>query len=88
MIMGLSIALFRGITTKDGAVEQSNFHDYQVARISQVPPLNVHLVNSKAAPGGVGEPGLPPIVPSIVNAIYHASGKRIRHLPVSNTLQV
>ncbi len=88
MIMGLSIALKSEITVKDGAVEQGNFHDYVVSRINEVPELNVHMVDSQEAPGGVGEPGLPPIVPSIVNAIFHASGIRIRELPVNKTLTI
>lgn len=88
MIMGHSLALFSAITVKDGEVEQSNFHDYSVSRINQIPPLFVHLVESDEAPGGVGEPGLPAVVPSIVNAIYHASGKRIRDLPVNKVLKV
>ena len=76
------------ITIKDGAIVQNNFYDYPVSRMSQVPDLYVHLVSSSEAPGGVGEPGLPPILPSITNAIYHASGTRIRDLPVKKTLQV
>lgn len=88
MIMGHSMALFSAITVKDGEIEQSNFHDYSVSRINQIPPLHVHLVDSDEAPGGVGEPGLPAIIPSIVNAIYHASGKRIRDLPVNKVLKV
>lgn len=88
MIMGLSMALYSQITIKDGAIEQANFHDYQVARMPEVPPLFVHLITSDHAPGGVGEPGLPAIVPSIVNAIYHASGIRVRDLPVNKVLKV
>lgn len=88
MIMGLSMALKSEITVVDGQIQQSNFHDYPVSRITEVPPLFVHLVESSEAPGGVGEPGLPPVMPSIVNAIYHASGIRIRDLPVSKTLKV
>lgn len=88
MIMALSLALQSEITVKDGIIQQSNFHDYPVSRITQVPPLFVHLIESDAAPGGVGEPGLPPVMPSIVNAIYHASGIRVRDLPVNKTLQI
>ncbi len=88
MIMGLSMAMKSEITVKDGVIEQSNFHDYPVSRITEVPPLFVHLIDSKEAPGGVGEPGLPPVMPSLVNAIYHASGKRIRDLPVNKVLKV
>jgi isoquinoline 1-oxidoreductase beta subunit len=88
MIMGISMALESEITIKDGAIVQNNFYDYPVSRMSQVPDLYVHLVSSNEAPGGVGEPGLPPILPSITNAIFHASGTRVRDLPVKKTLQV
>lgn len=88
MIMGLAVALYGEITVKEGAVEQSNFHDYLVARMPQVPPLYVHLVDSDEVPGGVGEPGMSPVAPSITNAIFHACGKRVRDLPVKNTLEV
>lgn len=88
MIMGLSMTLESEITVKDGAIAQNNFYDYPVSRINKVPPLHVYLIRSNKAPGGVGEPGLPPILPSIANAIYHASGTRIRDLPVKKTLKV
>ncbi|MFT4823312.1 MAG: isoquinoline 1-oxidoreductase beta subunit [Halioglobus sp.] len=88
MIMGVSMALESEITIKDGAIVQNNFYDYPVSRMSQVPDLYVHLVSSNEAPGGVGEPGLPPILPSITNAIFHASGTRIRDLPVKKTMKV
>jgi isoquinoline 1-oxidoreductase beta subunit len=82
------MALESEITMKDGAIVQNNFYDYPVSRMSQVPDLFVHIVASNEAPGGVGEPGLPPILPSITNAIFHASGTRIRDLPVKNTMKV
>lgn len=88
MIMGLSMALESEITMKDGAIAQNNFYDYPVSRMPQVPDLHVHLVKSDQAPGGVGEPGLPPILPSITNAIFHASGTRIRDLPVKKMMKV
>ncbi|MFT6407126.1 MAG: isoquinoline 1-oxidoreductase beta subunit [Arenicella sp.] len=88
MIMGLSMALESEITMKDGAIVQNNFYDYPVSRMHQVPDLYVHLVNSDEAPGGVGEPGLPPILPSITNAIFRASGTRIRDLPVKKTMKI
>ncbi len=88
MIMGLSIAMESEITMKDGAIVQNNFYDYPVSRMHQVPDLHVHLVCSDEAPGGVGEPGLPPILPSITNAIFHASGVRVRDLPVKKALKV
>lgn len=88
MIMGLSMAMESEITVKDGAIVQSNFYDYPVSRMSQVPDLYVHVLESDEAPGGVGEPGLPPILPSITNAIFHASGIRVRDLPIKKTLKV
>lgn len=88
MIMGLALALYSEITVKDGAVEQGNFDTYPVARMHQVPPLHVHLVDSDAPPGGVGEPGFPAIAPSIVNAVFHASGERYRDLPLNRVMTV
>ena len=67
---------------------QGNFDTYPVARINQVPPLHVHLIDSKDPPGGVGEPGFPAIAPSIVNAVFHASGQRYRDLPLKKFLKV
>jgi isoquinoline 1-oxidoreductase beta subunit len=88
MVFALSITLMGGISVKAGAVEQSNFHDSPVTRINQSPPMFVHLVESEHPPGGVGEPGIPPIIPSITNAIFSASGIRIRNLPVNKELSV
>lgn len=80
---GLSAALKGAITLKDGRVEQSNFHDYPLLRIDEMPHVEVHIVPSSEAPSGVGEPGVPPIAPAVCNAIYMATGKRIRSLPIS-----
>ncbi|GLS82702.1 xanthine dehydrogenase family protein molybdopterin-binding subunit [Paraferrimonas haliotis] len=88
MVFGLSITLMGEIDVKDGAVVQSNFHNGPVTRMHQVPKMFVHILESDHAPGGVGEPGVPPIIPSITNAIYHASGVRIRDLPVNKHLKV
>lgn len=88
MIFGLSIALMGEITIKDGAVEQSNYNDYQVLRMSQSPMIKTYIVESDAIPGGVGEPGTPPVAPSLANAIFHASGKRIRDLPINKHFSV
>ena len=79
---GLSAALYGEITFKEGKVEQSNFHDYPVLRIDEMPKVEVHIVPSTEAPGGVGEPGLPPLAPAVVNAVYAATGKRLRKLPL------
>jgi isoquinoline 1-oxidoreductase subunit beta len=82
IVFGLSAALYGEITFKDGKVDQSNFHDYEVLRMSEMPVVEVHIVPSTEAPGGVGEPGLPPAAPALVNAIYAATGKRLRKLPL------
>lgn len=81
IIFGLSAALKNEITIKNGAVEQTNFDGYDPIRINEAPPIEVHLVSSKEDPGGMGEPGLPPIAPAVANAIYAASGQRLRRLP-------
>jgi isoquinoline 1-oxidoreductase beta subunit len=81
-IMGIGNTLYSAITVKKGRIEQSNFTDYLVPRIDIAPETHVHIVASDAPPGGVGEPGVPPIAPAICNAIHAAVGKRIRALPV------
>ncbi|MGH8653583.1 MAG: molybdopterin cofactor-binding domain-containing protein [Gammaproteobacteria bacterium] len=83
IIFGLSAALFGEITIKDGRVEQNNFHDYRVLRIDEAPAIEVYLVNSTEAPGGIGEPGTVGAAPALTNAIFAATGKRIRKLPVN-----
>lgn len=85
---GLSAALYGAITLKDGAVEQSNFHDYQVLRIDQMPKIEVHIVPSREAPTGVGEPGLPPTAPAIANALAAVTKKRLYNLPFPETVKV
>jgi len=82
-VFGMSIALHGKITAKDGAIEQSNFHDYILTRMHEVPPIDITIVDNDEAPTGVGEPGVPPVAPAIVNAIYNATGKRYRTLPLS-----
>ncbi|MCQ3830391.1 xanthine dehydrogenase family protein molybdopterin-binding subunit [Microbulbifer elongatus] len=86
MIFGLSLALMGEVTMQNGAVENSNFHDYPLLRIQQCPELHVHLLSSDEPPAGVGEPGVPPVAPSITNAIFAACGQRIRDLPVTKHL--
>jgi isoquinoline 1-oxidoreductase subunit beta len=78
---GLGAALYGAITLKAGKIEQSNFHDYQVLRIEDMPQVEVHIVSSPEKPTGVGEPGVPPIGPALSNAVFAATGKRIRTLP-------
>ncbi|MBT1065079.1 xanthine dehydrogenase family protein molybdopterin-binding subunit [Bowmanella sp. Y26] len=88
MIFGLSLAMMGDISVKAGAVEQSNFHDYPLLRINQSPQIHSYIVESSQPPGGVGEPGVPPVAASLCNAIFRASGKRIRDLPISKHMQV
>jgi isoquinoline 1-oxidoreductase beta subunit len=88
-VMGLSLAKYGAITLKDGRVEQSNFNDFQVARIDESPrETRVHIVDHpiEVHPSGVGEPGVPPFAPALCNAIFAATGKRIRTLPIGNQL--
>ena len=83
IIWGLSSVLKGEITFRDGAVEQESYHDYEVARMSDAPIIETHIIPSKAGrPFGMGEPPVPPIAPAIVNAIFAATGKRIRKLPI------
>jgi isoquinoline 1-oxidoreductase beta subunit len=80
---GLSAALTGAITLKEGVVEQSNFHNYQVLRINEMPRVEVHIVPSREKPTGVGEPATPVIAPALANALYAATGKAVRSLPLS-----
>jgi isoquinoline 1-oxidoreductase beta subunit len=83
IIYGLSAALYGEITLANGAVEQSNFPDYDAVRLADAPAMTVHLVDTGSASiGGVGEPGTPPIAPAVANAIFAATGKRLRNLPL------
>ncbi|MFI5012250.1 MAG: molybdopterin cofactor-binding domain-containing protein [Hyphomicrobiales bacterium] len=85
ILYGLTAALFGEITIKDGRVEQSNFDTYRIARMADAPVIETHLVLSGGGKwGGIGEPGTPPIAPAICNAIFAATGKRIRKLPIGN----
>jgi len=80
---GLAQTLKSAITVNRGRIDQSNFHDYQVLRMSDAPgQIDVHIVPSTDPPGGCGEPGVPPVAPAVANAIFAATGKRIRHLPI------
>lgn len=86
IVFGLSAALYGSITLKNGAVEQSNFHDYPVLRMNEMPEVEVHLLENIERPGGVGEPGTPPIAPAVCNAIFAATGVRVRRLPIDTSL--
>ena len=88
---GLTAAMHGEITIENGAVAQSNYHDYQALRMPEAPEIETHIVNSHAAVGGAGEPGTPGIAPALVNAVYDATGVRVRRLPLSrpeNRLQI
>jgi isoquinoline 1-oxidoreductase beta subunit len=82
IVFGITAALHGEITLKDGRVEQSNFHDYQMLRMREMPKVEVYIMPSQEQPQGVGEPGVPPIAPAVCNAIFAATGKRIRRLPI------
>ena len=84
IVFGLTAALYGEITLKEGRVQQSNFHDYPLLRINEMPKVEVYIVPSTQPPSGVGEPGVPPIAPAVCNALFAATGKRIRSLPISN----
>jgi isoquinoline 1-oxidoreductase subunit beta len=86
VIFAITAALYSEITIKDGRVEQSNFTDYRILRIDQTPTIDVHIIRSAEAPGGIGEPGTAALSPALTNAIYAATGKRLRQLPVGRQL--
>ena len=86
-IFGLTAVLHNEITIKNGRVEQTNFSDYRMMRINEAPAIDVHLVKSAEAPGGIGEPGTAAIGAALANAVFEATGKRIRKLPIGNQLQ-
>jgi isoquinoline 1-oxidoreductase beta subunit len=79
---GLGAALESAITFADGRVQQSNFDDYRVLRLPAMPQVEVHIVPSRERPGGVGEPGTPPIAPAVANAVAALTGQRLRELPL------
>lgn len=83
-IFGMSLAYYGKITAKEGSIEQSNFHDYRMLRMPDVPEIHVDIVESNDKPTGVGEPGVPVMAPAIINAIFKATGKRYRSLPLSD----
>jgi len=85
VVTGLTAALYGEITIRNGRAVQSNFHDYQLLRIDEMPEVDVHLIDSTEEPGGAGEPALPPVAPAVTNAIFALTGTRIRRLPISRT---
>jgi isoquinoline 1-oxidoreductase beta subunit len=83
-VMGTSIAFYGEITATNGVIDQSNYDSFQVARMNVAPKeTNIYIVDSTAPPAGVGEPGLPPFCPALYNAIFAATGKRYREMPLS-----
>ncbi|HKP84636.1 MAG TPA: xanthine dehydrogenase family protein molybdopterin-binding subunit [Blastocatellia bacterium] len=86
VVFGLTAALKGEITVEKGRIQQSNFHDYRMLRINEMPKVEVYIVPSRENFGGIGEPGVPPVAPAVTNAIFAATGKRIRRLPVSADL--
>ena len=82
VIFGVSAALFGEITIQGGRVEQSNFHDYRVLRMNETPVIETHIVHNAERPGGIGEPGTCAVMPAVANAIFAATGRRLRRLPV------
>lgn len=85
---GLGAALMGEITVGDGVVEQSNFHDYRLLRMRQAPAIEVHFITSESEPRGLGEPPLPPLAPALCNAIFAATGQRVRRLPLQSLFEV
>jgi isoquinoline 1-oxidoreductase beta subunit len=82
IVFGLSAAMKGEITINGGRVQQTNFHQYDVVRIDEAPAVEVHIVPSTEAPGGMGEASVPSIAPAVCNAIFAATGKRVRRLPI------
>jgi len=82
IIFGLTATLKTEITLENGRVQQKNFHDYQMLRMFESPIIEVHIVPSDVSPTGVGEPSVPPVAPALTNAIFAATGKRVRSLPI------
>ena len=85
IVFGLGALLYGNVTIEGGAVQQSNFHDYPVLRMQEMPAIDVHIVASEAPPGGMGEPALPPVLPAVTNALRVLTGKRIKQLPIRLT---
>jgi len=83
IVFGMTAALYGNITLKDGRVQQTNFHDYKLLRMPETPRIDMHIVESKEKPGGIGEPGMALFSPALANALYTLTGKRLRKMPLS-----
>lgn len=83
IVYGLTAALKGRISIQGGKIKQTNFHDYPMLRMSEMPVIDVHIVSSPFDPGGVGEPATPPIAPAVANAVFAATGRRVRSLPIT-----
>ena len=81
-IFGLTAAIKSGLTVREGAIEQSNFHDFAILRSNEVPQIDIELIESNEAPGGLGEAGVPLAAPAVANAGFAATGQRLRTLPL------
>lgn len=86
IIYGLTAAMWGEITVEDGKVVQSNFHDYEMLRMHQSPPIDVAILENADKIRGIGEPGTPPAAPALANAIFAATGQRIRELPLKHSI--
>lgn len=82
IVFGLTAALKAGVTIENGRVQQSNFHDYPILQMSEMPVIEVHIIESDNPPTGIGEMGVPPIAPAVANAVYAATGIHVRHIPI------
>ena len=81
-VFGLTAAIKSGLTVREGAIEQSNFHDFALLRSNEVPQIDIEFIESNEAPGGLGEAGVPLAAPAVANAVFAATGKRLRTLPL------
>src|ERR1700687_1313775 len=86
IMFGVTAALYGEITLKDGRVEQTNFDTYQILRMNEAPAVEVHIVRNFEPPGGMGEAGASAIVPAVANAIFAATGKRLRKMPIDSAM--
>jgi CO/xanthine dehydrogenase Mo-binding subunit len=82
IVFGLTACIKGAITIDQGRVQQHNFHDFPLLRMDEMPAIETHIIAGNESPGGVGEPGVPPIAPAVANAVYAATGVRLRKLPI------